>query len=196
MGLTLDMSKCYATGNVHLDVVQVSGRPSKALWPHLACHLFCKQNVTKCLYPFPYCLRLLSCYHSTVKFSWQLAWSASSPLCSSYRKEAKVVCSFDLTLYLYSTLCERERESERANTSGRDRGRRKTLKPGLSAEATVGLDLTTLRPWPEQKLRVQSLTDCTTQVPQVLAFYRKSFVPCGLVHQLHGGSISIFCNIL
>ena len=52
------------------------------------------------------------------------------------------------------------------NRRRRGRERESQADSPLSAEFSVGLDLTTLRSWPEPKSRVRHLTVWVTQVPQ------------------------------
>ena len=63
---------------------------------------------------------------------------------------------------------ERKKEREHEGRGGKvQRERESQADSILSAEPDAGLNLMTLRSWPEPKPRVGRLTDCVTQVPPV-----------------------------
>jgi len=65
----------------------------------------------------------------------------------------------------------RENSSEHvSNGRGRERERESQTDSALSTEADAGLDLMTLRLWPELKSRFGCLTDGATQAPPSLWF--------------------------
>ena len=99
------------------------------------------------------------------------------------------MCSYVSAIWFTYKQCfilfwERKRKREREHASGvgeaeGEGGRESQADSILSGEPDEGLDLMTLRSWPEPKSRAVHLTDCATQVPhkQYFSIYKFIAVP-------------------
>jgi len=75
-------------------------------------------------------------------------------------------------LFFFSFILEKEKVCVCKQGRGRGRERESQADSALSVEPDKGLDLTSLRSWPEPKSRAGCLTDWATQAPHCL---RQSF---------------------